>query len=361
MIKSLALTTSAIIAAGTLGAHAGGFELSPLSTSFMYEDGGYAEFGFSSRTYSVTDDVYAPSSSVLQNQSNPSFAFKFDVTEAVSMGLSRYRQGSIQLDYSGAGSPLAAGLPVVDLDVDATVVLGRYRLNENFSLLGGVKQTTVRDSVANIFQSSSLPQSNVTGASEMGYVYGIAYQRDNIALRVELTQETATDFELATTNAGVPVDGTTTASVPDYLNLAFQSGVAKDTLVYGSIRKANWASNQIQVYPSPAANSSFDDSTTYTIGLGRKINEEFSVFASYATEAAGDPNETSPLNTTNGYEGLSAGVTYSRDNMTVTFGGNITNVGDVLLDPDGAGASFPTGTFTDNTVKSLGFRIGYSF
>jgi long-chain fatty acid transport protein len=202
MKRSLALTTSALFAVGTLGAQAGGFELSPLSTSFMYEDGGYAEIGYSSRKYTVTDDFYAPTGSAVQDQSNTSSALKFDLNDAFSLGLSQYRQGSIQLDYSGAGSVAAAGLPAVNLDIDALAILARYKVNENFSVLGGLKRTTVKNAVANIFQSASLPQSNITGTSEIGYVYGVAYQRDDIALRVELTAETSTDFELATTNDG---------------------------------------------------------------------------------------------------------------------------------------------------------------
>jgi long-chain fatty acid transport protein len=358
MKRSLALTTSALFAVGTLGAQAGGFELSPLSTSFMYEDGGYAEIGYSSRNYSVTGSVYAPTSSVVQDQTNTALAFKFDLSDGLSLGLSQYRQGSIQLDYSGAGSPLAAALPVVDLDIDAVALLARYQVNENFSVLGGLKRTTVKDAVANIFQSAPLPQSNITGTSEIGYVYGVAYQRDDIALRVELTAETSTDFELATTNefAG---GGVTTASVPDYLNLAFQSGIAKDTLVFGSIRKANWASNQIQVHPDPDPTSSFSDSTTYNIGLGRKINEDFSVFASYSTEAAGDENKTSLLNVTNGYKGISIGVAYSLDNATITFGGNYTKLGDVNMDAADDG-TFES-SFAGNTVKSLGLKLAYNF
>ena len=146
MIKSLALTTSALFAIGTLGAQAGGFELSPLSTAFMYEDGGYAEIGYSSRNYTVTDNVYAPTGSAVQDQSNTSLAFKFDLNDVFSVGLSRYRQGSIQLDYSSAGNPAGTGdpttsiLPVVDLDIDATVGLLRYQVNENFSAFGGFKR-----------------------------------------------------------------------------------------------------------------------------------------------------------------------------------------------------------------------------
>ena len=354
MNKLRLLTTSAFFVGGTLGAQAGGFELSPLSTAFMYENGAYAEVSYSSRDYSITDgSVYAPTGSALKDQKNATFAFKSDLSDALSLGLTKYRQGSVQLDYSGAGSSLASALPVVDMDIDALVALARYELNENFSVLAGLKQTTVQDSFGkNIFTN----QTNITGDSEVGHVYGLTYERDDIALRVELTHEKATNFKLESVNGSL--SGKTTASVPDYLNFAFQTGVAKDTLLFGSIRKANWASNQITLFPQPSGTTStYKDSTTYNIGLGRKINDQFSILASYKTEKAGDPNQASLLNTTNGYDSLGVGVVYSLENATITFGANYTKVGDVNMTP----ATTPASVFSGNTVKSLGLKIGYNF
>ena len=41
----------------------------------------------------------------------------------------------------------------------------------------------------------------------------------------------------------------TKGSTPDYLNLYRQTGIAEDTLMFGSIRTANWAENQLYVHP----------------------------------------------------------------------------------------------------------------
>ena len=80
---------------------------------------------------------------------------------------------------------------------------------------------------------------------------------------------------MATANAGVGA-GTTIGSTPDYINLYLQSGIAEDTLLYGSIRRANWAENQLFVHPhGGAATSSFTDSETYSLGIGRKLSDSF--------------------------------------------------------------------------------------
>ena len=364
-MKNKILLASGITMLSSSLAIAGGWESSALSTSFLYEkggeNGGYAEVAFGSRDYEITDSATAPnvasapSSSAVKDQSATTISFKYAVTDEISLGFSRYKQGSIQLDYSGAGSAMAAALPVVDLTINANVLMGKYNFNDNISVLAGVKQTVVEDATANIFQSSGLPASSVAGDSELGYVYGAAYSREDIALRVELSMETSTDLTLATTNAGAG-SGNTTASTPDYMNLYFQSGIAEDTLAFGSIRKANWSENQIRVFPDPNNTSSFTDSTTYNLGIGRKFTDNFSGSISYSTEPEGSAASTSHLTITNGYKGITVGGKYTKDNMSITAGYNYTQLGDVTLT-----SALGTSNFADNTVTGFGVRLGFSF
>ena len=364
-MKNKILLASGITMLSSSLAIAGGWETSALSTSFLYEkggeNGGYGELAYGSRSYDITDTATAPNvasapnSSAVKDQTSISLSLKYAVTDEISIGFSRYKQGSIQLDYSGAGSAMAAALPVVDLTINANVLLGKYDINDNISVLAGIKQTEVEDATANIFQSASLPASSVTGGSELGYVYGAAYSREDIALRVELSMETSTDLSLATTNAGVG-SGNTTASTPDYMNLYVQSGIAEDTLAFGSIRKANWSENQIRVYPQATDTSSFSDSTTYNIGVGRKFSDNFSGSISYSTEPEGSAASTSHLTITNGYQGITIGGKYTMDNMSITAGYNYTQLGDVNLT-----SALGTSNFKDNTVTGFGVRVGYNF
>jgi len=366
-MKNKILLASGITMLSNSLAIAGGWESSALSTSFLYEkggeNGGYAEVAFGSRDYEITDTAVAgqglpsaPDSSAVKDQNSTSISVKYNINDDITVGFSRYMQGSIQLDYSEAGAnPLFVGvLPVVDLNLNANVVIGKYDINENSSVLAGVKQTVVEDATADIFGSAGLPLSSVDGDSEIGYVYGAAYSRDDIALRVELSMETSTDLSLATTNGAL--DGTTTASTPDYMNLYFQSGIAEDTLAFGSIRKANWSENQIRVFPDPTNTSSFTDSTTYNLGIGRKFTDNFSGSISYSTEPEGDADSDTHLTITNGYKGITVGGKYTMDNMSITAGYNYTQLGDVNLT-----SALGTSNFKDNTVTGFGVRVGYNF
>ena len=347
-IITLLLTT------GSTAVVAGGFETTALSTSFMYESGSYGEASLSSRTYDITGTVYAPTGSPVKNLSKPAFAFKSDIFDNVALGLSYYNQGAVQLDYSGAGSALAAGLPVVDLTIDALTLQAKYDYSENIGAIAGIKMTTVQDASANIFLPT-FTASTITGKSEMGYIVGASYSIPEIAFRAELLYETETNFSLDTVSpAG---DGQTTGSIPDYMTLNFQSGVADGTLVFGSMRRADWANHQLRVHPQATDTSSFTNTTTINVGVGRKVTDALSLIGTYGTEAKGDAAGTSLLSMTNGYQGITIAGRYTLENATITAGYNYTMFGDKTVTPPGLAA----GSFTGNKVTGFGVKVGFSF
>ena len=355
-IITLLLTT------GSTAVVAGGFETTALSTSFMYESGSYGEASLSSRTYDITGTNYAPTGSPVKNLSKPAFAFKSDIFDNIALGLSYYNQGAVQLDYSGAGSAAAAILPVVDLTIDALTLQAKYDYSENIGAIAGIKMTTVQNASANIFLPT-FTASTITGKSEMGYIVGASYSIPEIAFRAELLYETETNFSLDTVSpAG---NGQTTGSIPDYMTLNFQSGVADGTLVFGSMRRADWSNHQLTVYPMslvagapiPGPTSSFTNTTTINVGVGRKITDALSLIGTYGTEAKGNAAGTSLLSMTNGYQGITIAGRYTLENATITAGYNYTMFGDKTVTPPGLAA----GSFTGNKVTGFGVKVGFSF
>jgi long-subunit fatty acid transport protein len=343
---------------------AGGMERTALPTAFMFETGGYADFTYSNRNYDVTDNFFAPTSSMYGDVSGASISVKFDVSETIAVGFTQYNQAGISLNYQGAGSQIPgfnAFGPMVDLEIDALAVMGKYSVGDNLSVLGGIKRSSIGDATADIFKLvGATSAASVIGDSETGYVVGVAYERTDIALRVEYIVEQDVTFELATTGGLLgAATANTTGSIPDYQTINFQSGVAKDTLVFGSIRKADWSNHQIAVAPQTQAapTSSFSDSTTYSIGLGRRISDELSVSASYSFEDASEATGTSLLTTTDGYDTIGLGVRYTLSSGTEISGGvALTNVGDKTVTASGVPAAF-----TDNSVTSYGIKIAYKF
>ena len=344
-------------------AGAGGMERTALPTAFMFEEGGYGEITFSNRGYDVTDNMFAPTNSMYGDVSGVSFSGKFDINEAISVGISQYNQAGIDLNYQGAGS-LVPGFntagPMVDLEIGALAVMGMYT-RDNFSFIGGMKRTSVADATADIFKlSGATSAATVTGDSETGYIAGVAYELKDIALRVEYVLEQDVDFALATTGGLLgAATANTTGSIPDYQTINFQSGVAEDTLVFGSIRRADWSNHQIAVAPQTQAapTSSFSDTTTYSIGIGRRLSDELSVSGSYSFEEASEATGTSLLSTTDGYNTIGFGARYAISSEIELSGGLArTNVGDKTVTSSGL-----SGAFTDNSVTSFGFKLAFRF
>ena len=151
------------------------------------------------------------------------------------------------------------------------------------------------------------------------------------------------------------------------MTLNFQSGIAEDTLVFGSIHKADWDTAQITIplnNSAAAINTSFASRTAYSVGIGRKINDSISVLGSYSTEDGGGATSTDPFTLTDGSQTLGLGVRYTRDNMTISGGYSYTKVGDVTVTSTVAAGPPPvnlTAAYTDNEVSGIGLKIGFSF
>lgn len=362
-------------------ASAGGMEKTALPSAFMFEAGNYAELSFQSSDYDVSSSS-GGNASVVGDLQSTNFAIKIDINDKISFGVVRYLQSSIDVDYpsnwvSSAVSVLgnasqAEDLPSADLKIDATAAMIRYRFNENFSLTGGVKLSTVQDASLSIpFTGTDM---TIAGDSETSYIYGLAYERPEIALRVELLREEEVSFSL--TPNGIAFGGVATgteASLPNYTSLNVQSGIAPDTLAFFSARKADWGSHQViltgQQVPVVGTVtkpiSSFSDTTTYSVGIGRKLSDSLAASLAYNWEQGTGPDSTSSLSITDGYRGISAGLKYTNGNVTVSGGINYTQLGDTVVTqsalPLSANNVLTNAPFSDNSVTSVGLKIGYHF
>ena len=350
-------------------AFSGGWEASRLDTSMMYQDGMYAEVGSSSIDYDVNGTTQASKThKMAKDQTRTNLGFKAQYGD-FDIGLATYMSGAIQLDGQSAHSTGCPGtlaacsvVPSADVTVDSLALLTRYRINENMSVLGGLNRYEVSNA-----KVTSLGGYYVVNGDEIAPMAGVAYENKEIALRVELMLQTETDVTLSassSTSAAVATTAVTGAKmvIPQTLTLNFQSGIAEDTLLFGSIHKADWQTAQINIPanatgPVAAIDSDFGDRTAYSVGIGRKITEDISVLGSYATEDGGGATSTDPFTLTDGSQTLAVGARYTYENMTISGGYSYTKVGDVTMTHSTGLSS----TYTDNKVTGLGLKIGFSF
>ena len=381
------------LSAGT--AQAGGFELQTLDTSMMYADGNQASITYATIDASVEGvNTAVPGTSskkqVVADQTVVNFAAKYDFNDSVSFGLATYRSGSIQLS-GGNGQDLNL-TPTADVDLNSMALLSRYNLNDNLSFIGGITQNNVRGGNVSTLGGSY----DVASTSELGYVAGLAYSIPDIALRAELTYQPKTKLSTTTgftpsaltvgasmaaiaATPGHPLQGadaqtvsaaisdtaaTTNLALPDTFAFNFQTGIADNTLLTASYRKASWGDAQINIDAAAAIATEFDDSESYSIGVARRFTEHFSASLTYSQEEGSSAPATSLFTVSNGSEAISLGLRYTRDNMIISGGISQRSVGDVTVDP-GFAAPNPYANmgmrYTGNSVTSVGVKVAFTF
>ena len=219
--------------------------------------------------------------------------------------------------------------PFVNLSFKSTVLVANYKVSDRLDVFGGVKHSA-GSATGNVL-SAPHGDLNASEGTATSPVIGVSYSIPDIALRVTATYQGKAETSHKTTRTYNGVTETlkpTTAALPESLTLDFQTGVAKDTLVFGSIHRARWGGAHIFFDGAAEPKTTWTDSTTYSLGVGRKIDENWAVSASFNYEEGTESAGTSLLSTTNGVRGVTLGARYTTGNMTVSLGANYSEFGD---------------------------------
>jgi long-chain fatty acid transport protein len=359
-MKNILMTASAV-ALGAGAAVAGGVERSTQSVAILFEKGSYAElsFGFASPDVSGTFGGAVSSGDMAGSYSTVSLGFKQALNETLDIALILDQPIGADVDYaSGTGYPFAGS----NATIKSAAVTGllKYRFPSNVSVYGGVRAESVSGQVR--INAPLLLINNYTLETEtdykLGYVAGVAWERPDIAARVALTYNSTIthEFDGTETVAGFPVPGPATfeTEVPQSLNLEFQTGIAANTLLFGSVRWVEWSVFDV---PAPALATNIvdytDDTITYTLGVGRKFNDQWSGAVTLGYEA-GDGLPTGNLGPTDGMTSIGIGATYTLNNMKITGGVRYVDIGD-------ATTRTINGVFTDNSALAAGVKVGWTF
>ena len=196
-----------------------------------------------------------------------------------------------------------------------------------------------------------------SSADGVGGIVGIGYERPDIAMRIALTYESKIDLDFATTaTTGLAAAGTTTASIGDALNLQFQTGIAQNTLLFGNLRYSMWEDNQVFVPTAggPAQVSTFEDGYSISLGVARRLNEQWALSASLFFDP-GDGAGASELSPQGANKSLSLGARHTLANgANIDFGATYSLRGSATTANLGA-------SLNDSKVLSAGIKISKSF
>ena len=345
---SLFLKIGTLIVFLSFNSFAGGLEVSRQNNMMLFSEGKTVNFSTRQTSSTVTDNLYTSldSQSIIKKLNLMSAAFKSDYNENISYAFEMYEPMASTLQYPATVGGVPAGQKAL-LRSQALSLTGKYNLsNSGFGLVAGVRQLTIKRSTLNINPAQG--DLVTTPDSGIGYMAGVSYEMPEIALKVLLTQAPGIDIVVPTT-----VVGSGTVSQPSFTTLEFETGIANNTLMFGSIHQGEHASAQVKLNGIGAI-SSFTDGEKYNIGVGRKFSEKLSGSFSYTTEEGSSATGTSLLSPTNGTDTYSIGVNYVTESVDVAFGYAMSSFGDKAVT-----TAYGTGNFTNNDATTTGLRVKF--
>jgi hypothetical protein len=378
------LTLTALCALAASPTLAGGWETGKLDSSFLYEDGNYVELSYGSLDYAIQGTIQTGTKAKMaKDQTRKSLSGKFTVGN-IDVGITSFDSGAIQMQgqasaanrglcansLSAPGSATTTNCSIVasaDVNLDTLALLAKYKVNENFSAIAGMRRVNVQAATVQTVKTDyALDPVNKTGM-----IYGAAYEMPDIALKFEVLRSeeikmglTGSANGLMATAFGDPAfDSSSQMKVPEATTIKFQTGIAEGTLLMASAHKVKWASSQIDVKFAGAASaldvaSEFVNTTAYSIGLGRKFAENTSGSLSYSWEKGGGATSGSGFTMSNGSKTLSLGLKHQTDNLTLSGGVSYTKVGDVNVSALGG---LVTAAYADNSVTAVGLKASFDF
>lgn len=359
-MKNVLTAGAALLMTTTLG-HAAGIDRSGQPVGLIFEDGNVAELSFGYVSPSLSGEVANPFFGPLDGAESGNMAgsytqlgggFKVQQTDNFSYALIVDQPYGAAVNYEEAGYPVAG----TEANVTSYGLTGlvRYEINPNFSVHAGLRAVTVEGDYTLVSGGTPVYASVYSSDTATGYVAGVAYERDDIALRVALTYSSEIEFDL---------DGTVgdlNTTMPESVNLDFQSGIAADTLLFGSVRYAAWDGVSLDDNVYGPLISYDNDGYTYTLGVGRRFSDVLSGSVSVGYEAATD-ELAGNLAPSDGYVSLAVGAAYQlADNVELSGGMRYVSLGDAETDLSAAVPGNDT-VFADNSAVAFGMKIAYSF
>jgi long-subunit fatty acid transport protein len=372
---------SALACAASLSASAalpGGIDQSGQPVTLIFHEGDYAEIGVGYWMPRIRADGAPGQSTENAYGDLPDFGggIKKQLGERLSAALIVDQPYGVIVNYDldyPAGGFAYAGTSARPQSLGVTGLL-RYAVAQRWSVHGGLRAIRFggEAELAGWGFGPALDGYAWNGSDDwgLGYLLGGAYEIQEIALRVALTYGSRTDIEVRSVETHVfdPASGSfgtvrsrTEITMPQSVNLDFQTGVTPRTLLYGSVRWADWEGWSVAPEGFVALTGGplveFEhDTWRYQLGLGRQLSERVAGTLEVAHETAtGDVQ--SALTPYDGFTAFTVGASYRTEaGLKVAGGVQYSFLGD-------ADVATPTGVarFEDNHALGVGLKLGFEF
>lgn len=345
----------------------GGIERAVPTTRALFEEGRYLELSWFnvapelSGRGGLLDPTGAGSGDLLQTYDLFTLAYKADFNERWAYSFVIDQPWGVNTQYPIIPTSGYSGTSS-ELKSDAFSGILSFRVKPNISIYSGVRMQSIEPSAAFPFGGAlglGGPYSVVGEADEgVGFLAGLAFEYPELAARLAFTYYSEIEHTHDTTEVTGfgTFEGETTYNTPQIYNLEFQSGIAQDTLAFGSIRWVDWSSFAIAppVFTSTVGVPLVEfteDWTTYTLGVGHKFND----FLALAVQCTYEPDTGQELTTLGPIDGrfsygIAPAFTLGQAKLTV-------GVSRVEL---GRAVNFAGTEFDDGDALVFGMRLGWN-
>lgn len=442
-MKLKKLTTAMLLSTlPTAGAFAAAMDRTGQSMSAFFQPGNYFEAGMTVLDPTVTGKETTASGRHISDMADsyyfPSAALKLQVSDQVSLGILYDQPFGAKAEYSGNNifvaapkDPVLPGLDIttsdlggitgntkVEVDTQNLALVMGYQPTKNWNLYGGAVYQTVKGNVSLRGSAYSLYNgydANIKETGGFGWLAGAAFQIPEIALKTSVTYRSKIDHDVnineslalvdrishipdstleGMLGANAPLlmplikgaiaanalDGKTTITTPQSVNIDFQTGIMANTVAFANVRWVNWKDFSIRPYkfgqvsdvvgklPQVGRPNGFNlveyskDQWYVNLGVGRKFTEKWAGNVSVGWDSgAGNPVTT--LGPTEGFWDVGMALQYSPTPQTFIAGGiKYLWLGDAKAQT-GAQAGGPNyvAEFSDNKAIAYGLKMGYRF
>lgn len=339
----------------------GGIDKSGQNINILFQSGNLFELSYYEINPTLTPTI---DSNVANMIRFPSIAFKHNLNENFDFAIIYDQAFGTDIYYPNDIQLLENTFAYAKTD-DLTAAL-RYKINENFSIYGGlrIQKASGKVQLAGAgFGALDGYRVDLDQDISFGYLTGLSYELPQYGLQLSLTYNSKIKhgFDTLETLSGTQIgQGTTSVALPKSYNFGFQTGINPSTLFMFNLRYVYWDQFKVNpaVFESLSGGGLIDLKATqsYSAGIAHQYNQKwaFGMFLEYEPASNGI---SSPLSPSVGYKGISLFSAYTLENMEISAALNYTKFGDTDVGIDGVTYH----QFKDNSSMGYGLKITVPF
>ncbi|MEG2357397.1 OmpP1/FadL family transporter [Acinetobacter sp.] len=368
--------------------YAAGLERSPQHIDALFEQGTYAEAGYTHISPDVqgTDASGNHISDMAEDFQSLNYAVKTDLAPNLRLAVIYDEPFGAKVKFKGDNNFIAKNRPAEDANTrvevkskNVTALLG-YNLNKNVMIYGGpaLQELEADVHLRGLTYAVNSGYNNTFDDIAVGWVAGMSYAKPEMGILASLTYRSEIEHK-TTIQEDVPLadivfSGNYSHSnqgkitIPESVNLNLQTGLNMTTALYAKVRYVPWSDF---AYSPPVLKASTaaalgkglplvdysEDQTSVEIGLGKRLAPNLAISVSGLWDSgAGDPAPT--LGPVNGYWGVGLAAKYNfNKKLAFSAGGRYMWFGDA--EGELSSRQF-VGGFQDNTGYIVGMKLSYS-